>query len=530
MLVFRSTAITAAVFAVALAVPAAAQQPAAKQCSVDEGQPSEVARAYLTVSQVASAHGADPASLKKKLADAVQMLTKSDQHDNPVGHAFELGKVLVLWTSLPDVRLTMDRGTLGYDTNPKDSINLPAAIDSAFTIVETAMPECVSETQPWRSQKVWIDLVNASIQELNAGSLDSADKHATESLVLNRKAPYGFMVRAQVASRRNQLDQAIALFQQTIAAASTDTLYAEVRDQSRMNLGNLGRQAADDDSTHATKYLKIAAEAFRALSADTTATSSYRATATGGLVAVELALGDTAAAKAIYQPELTNPKAFSFNQIVQGGVWATQAADTAGASTLFHAAYQMNPYHRDALSNLALIELRQQKFDSAMTLLSQLKAVDPNGDNARLWLFTYAGMAKKFADLNHDIVARFKQSKDQKLKRVLSDSATLTTDSNRVYTELAVNVNTGMDSIPVLVTFSQFSSQGDSVTLKGTIANHTADAKTYTLKVDFLDHTGAVVVSDSTTVGPVSGNGSGEFALKASGAGITAFRYAPVDK
>ncbi len=528
MLVNRFTALGSAVLAVALALPLAAQQ--TTQCSVDEGKPGEVARAYLTVSQIANAQGQDPATLKKRLAEAVQALTKpGDKVENPVGHAFELGKLLVLWTTVPDQPIKTTRGELGFATNPQDSVDLLTAIDSAFTVVEKADSNCVSETLRWRSQKVWQTLVNKSIQELNAGARDSAEVHANESLILNRKLPYGYMVLAQVARQRNQFDKAVDLFHKTIAAARTDTLYGEVLDQSLLNLGAMARSAAANDSTNAAKYYKVASDAFQELASDTTQPVSYRTEAKNGLVGVAIARGDTAAVKAVYAPQLKNPTGFPFTEVVQAGVWATQVGDTVGASTLFHAAYAMNPYHRDALSNLAITDLKQDKYDSTLTLLKQLKAVDPDGDNGRLWVFTYAGIAKHFGDLNHDIVARYAKTKNAKLRKALADSATLTTDSNRVYTQMAVDANAAADSMPVTVHFSQFSHANGKATLAGTISNGTGADKTYTLKVEFLDDKGNVVASQTATVGPVAARGTGQFSLSAAGAGIAAFRYAPLD-
>ncbi|MDE3052560.1 MAG: tetratricopeptide repeat protein [Gemmatimonadota bacterium] len=530
MLVNRFTAIGSAVLAVALALPLAAQQ--ATQCSVDEGKPGEVARAYLAISQLANAQAQDTATLKKRLAETVGALTKGgDKVENPVGHAYELGKLLVLWTTVPGQPLETTRGQLGFATNPQGSVNLLSAIDSAFTVVEQADSTCQSETLRWRSQKIWQTLVNQSIQELNAGAVDSAEKHANESLILNRRLPYGYMVLAQVARQRNQLDKAVDLFRKTIAAAHTDTLYNEVYDQSLLNLGNMARSAAADDTANAAKYYKVASDAFQTLAADTTQPGSYRTEAKNGLVGVSIARGDTAAVKAVYAAQLKNPGASSFTEVVQAGVWATQVGDTVGASTLFHAAYAMNPYHRDALSNLAITDLKQQKYDSTLALLKQLKAVDPDGDNGRLWVFTYAGIAKQFADLNHDIVARYAKTKarDVALRKALSDSATLTTDSNRVYTQMAVDANAAADSMPVTVHFTQFSHVNGKVTLAGTISNGTADDKSYTLKVDFLDDKGNVVVSQTATVGPVAAHGTGQFSLSAAGATIAAFRYAPLD-
>ncbi|MGH7669161.1 MAG: hypothetical protein ACRENQ_06665, partial [Gemmatimonadaceae bacterium] len=355
MLVFRSTAITTFMLATALALPAAAQQASSKSCNVDEGKPSEVTRAYLAVSQVAGA-GADakPAELEAKLSSAVRQLTEGGSAENPVGHAFELGKLLVLWAMQPDVPTIVNRGRLGFTSNPDSTINLAMAVDSSFSIVEKAMPECASETIKWRAQKPWITLVNGAIQELNAGAIDSAELHATWSLSFDRTAPYGYMVLAQVAQHRQQTDSAIALFQKTIALASTDSTYNNVKWQSELNLGQLASSAADaaQDPAAKTRYDGVAKATFTALANDTTASSAYRESARSSMVQVSLAMGDTASAKAAYQAQLADPSKFSFNELIQAGVAAAHAKDEDAARQLFHSAYVANPYHRDALSNL----------------------------------------------------------------------------------------------------------------------------------------------------------------------------------
>lgn len=529
MLVFRTTAITSIMLATALALPAAAQQ--SKQCSVDEGKPSEIARAYLTISQIASA-GADakPEEVESKLSGAVRMLLQGNTADNPVGHAYELGKLMVLWSMQPNVPIIANRGRLGFTTNTDSTINIAKAVDSAFTVVEKAMPECASETIKWRSQKPWITLVNGSIQELNAGAVDSAEEHAKWSLYFNSTAPYGYMVLAQVAERRQQTDTAIALFQKTIELASADTLYNNVKWQSELNLGQLASNAADaaTDPTAKLKYDGIARTTFQTLANDTTASSSYRESARSSLVQVSLSMGDTASAKAAYQAQLSDPSKFTFNQLIQAGVAAARANDDNSARQLFHSAYVSNPYHRDALSNLAIYDIRAQQYDSALVLVNRLKEVDPDGNNGRLATLTYAGIAKRYADLNKDIVARYAKAKGAALKKVLTDSAALTTDSNRVYTDLAVKANAASDSMPEVVAFTEFSNVNDKVTLGGTITNHSTTAKTYTMKVDFLDKTGAVVASQQQTVGPVAPGAAGQFSVTATAPGITAFKYAPL--
>ena len=530
MLVFRTTAITSLVLATALALPASAQD--AKQCAVDEGKPSEVARAYLAVSQVGGAQNPNPDEMKPKLAAAVAMLTQGGSNvENPVGHAYELGKLLVLWSVEPGVPMVVQRGTLGYTTNPTGMISIPAAVDSAFSTVEKAMPECKSETIKWRSQKGWINLVNASIQELNAGSLDSAQVHAQQSLLFNSEAPYGFMVLGQIAQHRQQTDSAIDMFQKTIAAAGSDSSYTEVKQQTELNLAGAAVDAANAAQSPADKarYNQIAKTAYESLANDPSVGAAYRQNARTGLVQVELAMGDTASAKSSYKAALDDPSKFSYNELIQAGVAASRVNDDSAAMQLFRSAVAANPYHRDGLSNLVIYEIRAQQYDSALASLTRLQSVDPDGNHGRLFVLAYAGLAKKYADLNKDIVTRFQKAKAAAVKKVLTDSAALTTDSNRVYTEKAVAANAKADSMPVVVSFTEFSNVNNKVTLAGSIANQTAAEQTYTLKVDFLDKGGNVVASQTATVGPVAAKTAGRFSVTATAPGIAAFRYAPLD-
>src|ERR1043166_1525309 len=240
MLMSRQIAIASIMRRAALAGSAAAQPkpPAGKACEVDEGRPSDVAKAYLAIAQAVGNQNPKPGEVPKALAGAVKGLANGN--DNPVGRAYEMGKALVLWSVQPDIPLTTKRGTLGFEKNPDGMIDLPVAIDSAFTIVEKAMPECKADIKLWRSQKVWINLINGALGELNADQLDSAEVHANRSLVLNHDSPYAFMVLGQVASRRNppKTEEAIRLYQKTIDLSGTDSTYNDVKRSTLVNLAN----------------------------------------------------------------------------------------------------------------------------------------------------------------------------------------------------------------------------------------------------------------------------------------------------
>src|SRR5262245_2167456 len=210
MLAFGKKAILPLLLSATATSVAVAQQ---KECEVDEGKPSEVARAMLAL-QVAQS-SSKPEEVAKQLKSAVGLIEKADKTRNPVGQNFVLGKTLVLWMSQPNVTPVTTRGALGFTQNPTASIDFVTAIDSAFTVVEKAMPECVSQTSAWRSQKGWVAMINEAIQQLQAEHADSAEALAKRSLVLNRTSPYGFMVLGNVAQKRNQTRQAIDFYRQT---------------------------------------------------------------------------------------------------------------------------------------------------------------------------------------------------------------------------------------------------------------------------------------------------------------------------
>jgi len=82
----------------------------------------------------------------------------------------------------------------------------------------------------------------------------------------------------------------------------------------------------------------------------------------------------------------------------------------------------------------------------------------------------------------------------------------------------------------VKVTFNLFSHDGAKHTLAGAIENLSPAAKTYALKVEFLDNTGNTVATQEATVGPVDPKASKPFRINVEKDGVAAFKYAPVDK
>jgi tetratricopeptide (TPR) repeat protein len=505
----RSALFTA--FAVAAATTVASAQDAPKNaCSVDENSPSQLAIADL---DLAGAAGATPEAAAPKLKDAIKRLEQVGDR-NPNGHALVLGKTLVLWLAQPDVGNTATRGSLGFTTNPDSTINLLYSIDSTFTLVENVSPDCAASVAPWRQQKPWVDMLKASIDAANAQQLDTAEVLANNSLQLYRGSPYAYMVLGQVAAQKGNSAAAVQNFQEA-ADRATDTSMVDTKRQALLQLGQVATLAAKESGISAADKATLlgkARTAFQALLNDPGA-SQYADQARKGVATVAVAMGDTAAIRNSYAPQLANPSGYNYSELMQAAVAAGQTNAIGDATKLFEAALKLNPYGRDVLYNLSLMYVKDSTFDKVVPLGLRLVSVDPANES------DYGLLAFAYAHLNKTYEARSKAAaKTPSLSKALADSARMAIDSALKFKAIG-------DSLPAQVVFSSFSTGQASVSLAGNVMNQTDKPTTYTIKVDFLDNTGAVVQSQSTSVGPVPAKGTGSFSVKGAGPTIEAFRY-----
>ena len=537
MSVFFRAALGAIVLSTVFAGAASAQA-AAKACEVDEGRPSQLGRATLAI-QVASGTQ-DPAAAAKQLSNAVKLVTDNgEKMNNQVGRNLVLGKALVLWSTQPNIELVTKRGPLGYSANPDATIDLVAAIDSAFKVVESANPECIGETSRWRSQKAWVGLVNKAIERLGSDDLDAAEAAANNAIKLNPYGPYGYVIMASVKSRRNQGTEAFKLYRQSVELAAKDTIYDDIRRQSLIYLGNLAADSAEvADSAARKPYVDEARAAFEKVIADPKA-EDLRVNARAGMCRVAIVSGDTAALRQNYKENLANPASFEYAELMNAGVCMARAEMTPEATTLFKAAYDKNPYHRDALSNLAIMHLRNDNHDLAAPLAARLVEVEPNNpDNMQLAVLSYAGIAKRSRDTRlaankAAAAAKASATKGKAAATKAPAGPRLTAaqidslfEHEKAYTDSAVAMNDRKEKLELKVSLSDFTTSDERATVSGTITNAGSTEKNVTIKVDFLDAAGKVVVSKEQVVGAIAAGKSGRFNItQTPGKGIAAFRY-----
>ena len=487
--------------------------------------------------QVASS--AQPDVAARQLSNAVKLLTENGERmENQPGRNFVLGKVLVLWSMQPNVELVAKRSALGFTTNPEGTIDLAAAIDSAFKVVETSNPECIAETSRWRGQKAWINLVNKAIEKLNNDASDSAELVARRAIMLNPYAPYGYVVLANVMQKRNKTTEAMNLYRQSIEMAARDTAYDDIRRQSLVYLGNIATDSAELVPDAATKkpYVEAARSAYEQVLKDKGA-GEFGGNARAGLCRLAVATGDTASLRTTYKEPLASPASYAYADLMNAGVCMARAEMVPEATALFQAAYEKNPYHRDALSNLAIMQLRMEQHEKALPLAQRLVSVEPNNpENIQLLVLSYAGIAKRARDTR--LAATKATATKTGAKGAAAKAATpaapklsaAATDSlfkiEKAFTDSAVTMNEKKDKLPYKVQLSDFSTTDDKSTVSGTLTNQGAEQKPVTVHVEFLDKDGKVVATKDATVGPIAAGSSARFTVTVNpGKGISAFRY-----
>lgn len=516
----------------ALTLPAAA--PAQQACEVDEGRPSQVARATLAVQMASGAQ--DPAAAAKQLSSAVRMLTeRGEQMANQVGRNYVLGKALVLWSMQPNVPLVTTRGPLGFTTNPQGTIDLAAAIDSSFRVVETAHPECIAETSRWRGQKPWVDVVNGAIERLQAEDVDSAHTLAQRAIQLNPYAPFGYVVMANVMQKRGNATDAFRLYRQAVEAAARDTSYNDVRRQSLIFLGNLAADSAEivTDAAARTPYLDVARRAFQEVLADTGA-GELLSSARAGLCRVAIVTGDTAQLRATYRDPLANPGSFSYADVMNAGVCMARAEMVPEATILFRGAYEKNPWHRDALSNLSIMLLRRDEFDRALPLAIRLESVEPNNpENLQLLVMSYAGIATRASHARRgtrtapSTKAGGRPAAAPRVSAAVADSLF---KIEQAYTDSAVKANERKENLRYRVSLSDFTYNQERATMAGSVTNTGTEVKPVAISVDFLDREGQVVQSKSQDLGAIAPGSSARFNITVTpGTNVTAFRYKKIE-
>lgn len=493
----------AALTTIVVASPAVAQKPPAPAtgptCEIEQGKPQTIARATLSLTKAQAAmKGGDPT---KDLKDIVSMLTAPGlKNENPVGRAFLLGSAYIILLEQPGIQPISPRSAVGIATDPTATIDLFAAADSAITIVEQSSPACATYMAPFRQQKPWLNATNAAINALNENKLDSAELYARRSLTLDRKSPYAYSVLASVAKARKNYPMMLEYSKQTLTAAGTDSVYADIRDRTNYDIAATMTLRAQD-ATGAEKK-SLAREAINGWVPLLESKDDVQGTtAVINIAKMYIAAGDSLQLGKIYAPMIAEPSKYAEGTILQAGVLASQFKRPDDAALLFNAVASRNPYQRDALNNLAASYIQAGENDKVKPIVDKLVELDPsNPDNWLLYAFNYVGMLKT--------------TKNPKLTKEYNDSL--------------VFYNNKSEKMTVKVQFTEFSRNSEGTTLAGTIENRGTTSKSYTMAVDFLGPKGETLDTQTASVGPVAPKGNQAFKIKSAKTGVAGYRYKPL--
>ena len=484
-----------ATFAGVVAAPLAAQTE--QSCDPTANTRGDIAKAQFSMTRAVA--GAEKGTAAKDLQEVLRLVDAGN--DNPTARAYLRGQAYVIYLMQPNAKPVALRSELGFTSNPTGTIDVYAAADSAFSIVEKASPECAKTIAQWRQQKPWLTALNSSINALNAGNLDSAEIYAKRSLLLDRHAPYAYSVLGSIAQNRKDLTAANEYWKQALTAAGTDTAYADVRTKTLYEIAS----SASDRASAATGAAKRAAarESIKPWQ-DYIAVANndlLLADAIDNLAEMYIEAGDSASVTSVYAPMLSNSSKYGELALVHAGVVATRNGRHADAIKLFDAALAQNPYSRDALNNIAATYIQNNEFSKAFPLIDRLMAIDPsNPDNPLLYAFAYQGL--------------YKGTKDKKLQKI--------------YTDSLVYFNNKSENAPVKLRVNEFTRRPAETILGGTVENRSTTAKTYTVTVEFLDKSGKLISTETTSVGPVAPKASQSFKITTPKGGAFGYRYKPL--
>ncbi len=530
-----------------LAATVGAAQEMPQSCDVDLGTPGDVAHAMLSLS--IAANTTDTAAAKMNLRAAIQYVGESKSTVNTPGRTLMIGRVLSTWLGLPNAKLVMTRGDLGYSTNPTGTVDLIGTMDSLFTVVETKSPQCIPDLRKPRMNTTWQTLITTAVRQLNADSLAAAQRSVSDALRLSRDSPYGHAVLAQIDAKQGKVNEGIGEFKRAISEADADTAWAAAKCPATYQLGSLATDAADSTKDGAAKaaWYTQAKDAFTLGLTCEGSQARIGELSRTALTQLAVRRGDATSLTSAYADMENNAFRYSATQLVQTGTAAAAANQNADAIKLFEAAVAASPYHRDALSHLARSYAANQEFARAIPILDRLIAVDPNGSaNYPLAYTIYGNLRNAMVRRNSTLRARADSitgsgAPDPARKQALVDSAKVAADSAMRLLNAMTSQRARIDSLAAAVSFTETTLSADRAVVGGTIGNNTAAARAFSFTIEFLDRSGKVVTTAAVTTKtiapkvcqPPDANGevrcgaltTANFTATGTGTGIVAVRY-----
>ncbi len=498
--------------ALALALPTAAT---AQECAIDLNQPAQLFTAGISIQRAV----ADPSAeaTPRALRDAARQLQDTRRFaSNQLGYAYTKAQILMIWLHRDDVTPTMTLADLNLGRERNVSIDLVGEADSLLTLIETAMPACIEETQRWRQSKPWNERIAAAYRLLNANEVDSAEHYAREAGRLDRRSPFLFNAYGQVALKRGQQEKALAYLDTAITLAASDTSLADTRRQMRIQYASITQEWGGglEDAAARRAALGRASGLFLALAHESPEHGDTPMFVSVGLD-VAMLIQDSVAVQNGLQPILTNPAAYADLALLIGAEVSRVSGNMANAMTLYGETIKKNPNARDANYFLAYLLLDSNRSEEAMPLLETLLRIDPsNGDNYLL---------KSIAVRNRATAASARREAERDATRRQAMLREI-----RVITAEADSLGAQEASMAQKLQVIGFERRAEGAKLNGTIENRGRAARTYTVEMSFLNLAGEVLETLTVTTESIAPGATGGFEIIATKPGTVAWSYKPL--
>ena len=468
-------------------------------CSIKTDKPDEVKSAMtaVTIAQI----GGRPEDVQKKLKGAVTSLTTNPSKfkDNQAGHDYVLGQTLLrLAAQYPDSTM-INKGSVGYVDGKDQQVNLLAAADTLFNNLEKSNPDCATDIASYRLEAMRPMAIRLS-------SLINTDSVSTQEAVLKRlvaidsKSALSLYFQGMVAQRKKDPATAADFFVRGAALMPAD-VGADSNLKAALELGaaQMTRIASSAKTGEEKKAGMLkAADLYKKFLADFPKSTSAPDAQTG-LASALSSSGDAQSVSALWDQMLANPAAYSDAQLYDAGTQAFTMNQPAAATKLMDAAQKANPWLRPGLYNAANVYWKAGDFDRMLAASKKLTAIDPNNpDEYQLLALAYQGKSKA--------------TKDPKIVKAYNDSLNVAFAAS--------------EKVKAKVTFESFA-KGDKPVLKGAIENIGTTPQKGTLKLQFVNASGAPVTTQTVDFA-LAPKEKMPFSLTGDGAAIVAYKYDPI--
>jgi hypothetical protein len=442
----------------------------------------------------------NPRDVEKNLKDAMRYLQDERRlASNPIGTGFLKAQIYVLWLHQDGVGDSMTLDSLNARGNKTDRVDLIAATDSLLRQVEALAPVCAEDTREWRQSKPWIDRINKAYGFLSENQVDSATHYADRAALLFPSSPFVHNIYAQLADKRGDQATKLDRLRKAVVAARADTSLAETLRQMEFQLAMTAEQwAMTGGAAQKDALLAEAKELYTKLLRQEPGSedAAYALSSVSQILSVAQ---DSAGAREFLAPIAEDPSPYHDLALLVGADLARVFSRNEDAMKLYAGALEKNPNTRDALYFLSFMYYEAKRTAAMDSLTQRLVAIDPsNPDNYLMRAYAF----KLRAD----------EEKDPARKAALIKQ---------------MNENSALEnSMPHKLNVARFERRGErGAVLVGTIENRGKAAKSYTVKMEFLDMQGNVVETMTAEVASVAPGATGNFQMNPTKPGIAAYRY-----